>query len=715
MNRFEEAWPPMSREAGFSCSDCAGRGGVACFVDTRGRDSGRRVRVNERLRCRVLVELTHLAQAVVLDAVCVSESGEAMSMNRNPEANRREPHIYLARHDVSHFRAGRRQPPGSSQEGLRLRTGGLTPPRSEVSSRTARGIAPDRHALAVALCGSLIAVISWCPAWGQERSPRPTASRTRIAPLPLESGLAPVPVQPRGTVSPQPLGVGPVVLAPPGYFAPSPDYFGSPGLGPSPFLPMQGAIPFQQSRPQFVGSYPVVPAGGPSSTTEVWRVPVERSASQLARPANLRVSVSEEFLNRLVARDDVQPGPVRDNVLGADVTGRQTTTSRLVLDLRPSRDRAYAAFVLTGDVQMQVTGTTPQAMVDTAGQHHFVAVKDVFFDGRLLSTKHATVFVRARNQTVGATTPLSGSVLGGLAERIAYRTAERMRPESEAIARDRLAEKVYPTFDGEIDKQLSTANKLLKQQLRKRLDLAQLAPSSQFVSTTDNRLEYGAVIGGKSVTVAARVPDVTVTEDSSKADGALRLMLHESLLNELIERTGLRGFGTTDKELQQQVAELLGRLPGVKVSMPEVKPATAPFGWPLPGVNIVTHIEFDEADPLTVRLDQDRLTATIKAAFKPAGQQLFPPMTVTLEYRAVVEGGEVRFIAGKPRAQVQGQEDSSREPTVAELTIQNSFALALPNLEIDQTLAAEYWPHHSPAPRVTSFQARDGWVAVAID
>ncbi len=46
---------------------------------------------------------------------------------------------YLTRHEVRHFRAGRRQPPGSSQEGLRPRTGGLTPPRSDVSSLTARG------------------------------------------------------------------------------------------------------------------------------------------------------------------------------------------------------------------------------------------------------------------------------------------------------------------------------------------------------------------------------------------------------------------------------------------------------------------------------------------------------------------------------------------------------------------------------------------------
>ena len=592
---------------------------------------------------------------------------------------------------------------------------------------------------AVARCWSLVAAVWLSPVFGQERGLRPaTAPRNHIAPMPLESGMAPAPVQPWGTVAPWPLGSvpmqvsrpmlgsGPVFFAPPGYFEPAPDFFGPPGFGPSPFLPSYGELsarPPLPARPQPFGSVaqPFGAAPGMSQPTDVRRVqlerpvPLEQFVPQVSGPANIRVSVSEEFLNRLIARDEVQPGAVRDRVLGAEVTGRQTTTSQLKLDLQPSADKGRAAFVLTGDVQMQVTGTTPQAMVDTAGQQQFVAVKDVFFDGRLLSTRHATVFVRARNQTVGAMTPLTGSIFGGLAERIAYRTAERMRPEAEAIARARLAEKVYPAFDGEIDQQLSTANGLLEQQLRKRLELAQLAPSSQFVSTTDNRLEYGAVIGGKAATAASR-PPTAGADGALKAEGAVSLMLHESLLNELIARAELRGFQTTDKELKRQVAELLGALPGLKISMPDEKPAAAaPFGLSLPGMSVVTNIEFDAVDPLTVRLDQDRLTATIKAAFKPAGQNLFPPMTITIEYRAVVEGNVLRLIAGKPRVRASGRDDSTREPTMAELTVQNSFALALPTLEVDQTLPASSWPHRGPAPRVTSFKARDGWLAIAID
>ncbi len=42
--------------------------------------------------------------------------------------------LNVTRHNASNFRAGRRQPPGSSCEGLRPRIGGLTPPRSDVSS-----------------------------------------------------------------------------------------------------------------------------------------------------------------------------------------------------------------------------------------------------------------------------------------------------------------------------------------------------------------------------------------------------------------------------------------------------------------------------------------------------------------------------------------------------------------------------------------------------
>ena len=536
--------------------------------------------------------------------------------------------------------------------------------------------------------------------FAQDRLPQPAL----IAPVPLEAGLGPQISQPYGTVPPMAIGPAPVFYPPPVVFGPPPRYFGPPVFGPSPFLPPPGL--------------PVGPPPVPLATSYLPLGPIpdqpnaqfQNVAPKTSGPANYRVSVSEAFLNRLIAREEVQPGEVRDHILGADVTGRQTTVSRLKLDLVPSAEQARINFVLNGDVQTLTTGVTPQAMIDTAGQQQFVAVKEVFFDGRQFSTKHARVHVRARNQTLGAMTPLSGSLFGGLADRIAFRAAERRKPESEAIARDRVVEKVYPAFDGEIDKQLTAANQLLEQTLRKRLEAVKLAPTTQSASTTDNRLIYAAMIGSD-----AGSSSISPVDSQLVGDCGLSLSVHESLVNDLIARTELKGFKTTDQELKRQTADLMAMLEGVKSTLPEEPAAGAPFGLPLPGLSIVTDIVFDETDPLTVRLDRDRLTITVKAKFMPAGKDLLPPMKVLIDYQPIMDGNSVRYVPGKPRVAAQNRTDLNADATIIETTVQKVIESALPTLEFDRALPSKYWTHSSPAPRVTSIRYQDGWIAIAID
>ncbi len=92
-----------------------------------------------------------------------SKSGFSKSRTSLPEESfQREVRLSLTRHKVRGFRAGRRQPPGSSKAGLRPRTGGLTPPRSEVSSRTARGLTRLSRTSRLHVClWALIAVVSF--------------------------------------------------------------------------------------------------------------------------------------------------------------------------------------------------------------------------------------------------------------------------------------------------------------------------------------------------------------------------------------------------------------------------------------------------------------------------------------------------------------------------------------------------------------------------
>jgi hypothetical protein len=425
---------------------------------------------------------------------------------------------------------------------------------------------------------------------------------------------------------------------------------------------------------------------------------------QAAPIGNLRLTVSESFLNRLVARDETKPGEIRDFILGAQVSGRQTTATQVRLDLLPSAANARGALVLNGTTQSATTGVTPQAMVDVASQQQFVAIKEIFFDGMQFSTRHAVVHVRAKNQTLGAFTPLTGTLFGGIANRIAYREAERRKPEAEAVARDRVAERVFPEFDNTIDQQLASANDQLESKVRRLLRTANLMPTLQQVSTTETTLSY-------SMQVATETPTTTsaVFEGKRNVDRGLNLMVHESLLNALVARSGLKGMKTTDREIKALVAPF-----EYKIGKDELEAAQPPVG--LPGMdNVVTDIEFDESDPLTIRLEQGRATVTMRAKFKPAGQDVLPALAVTIPYTNELIGDKFVVTPGKVQVAALDKDDESSIPPLAMSLLSNAIEASLSKLATDRTLPASVWPISGPLPRIVEVQTQDGWGAVTVE
>lgn len=525
-----------------------------------------------------------------------------------------------------------------------------------------------------------------------------------------------------GRVTAEPMSIGPA----PGLYPPfnAPVYFAQPVVGfdgrlvPAPYGPPVYPVPVlgppvmvAPADPRFLPPQPVPIAANFVPSSEL-AAPVAVETRRTSGTGNLRLTVSEAFLNRVIAQERVEPGPVRDYILGAQVTGRQTTVSRVRLDLKPSNDKATAAFVMNGDVQTLTTGVTPQAMIDTAGQQQFLATKEVYFDGVKFSTRHATVFIRARNQTVGATTPLSGTLFGGIANRIAYAAAERQKSAGEAVARDRLAEKLFPTFDGEVDGRLSQANRQLEP-LRKRLDAVKLLPTSQAVWTTDTHLFHEMQIGTGAATTSS-----PVTEGIEPADG-LRLSIHESLLNTLVDRAGLKGFKTTDKKLRELEKSLLSAFgnsaegsasdDGAQLGEGALKPPLAN------SPDFVTDIEFDDNEPMVLKLERDQLVMTIKAHFKPAGQAIVPPMIVTIPYRTELIGNKIRWVAGQPRVVAQDRNDPAAPQTIVETTIQKVIEGDLIPLEFDRILPAALWRGSGPAPRIASVKSDNGWVTMTIE
>ena len=105
----------------------------------------------------------------------------------------------------------------------------------------------------------------------------------------------------------------------------------------------------------------------------------------------LQIVVPERVLNRLVAEERSEAGPVRDVIANTDVVGQQITVTRVQADCRPNDERAEINLVLHGTVQSDTLGVTRQAAVNTVGRHGVIAVKPVLFDGTLLMTRRPSL------------------------------------------------------------------------------------------------------------------------------------------------------------------------------------------------------------------------------------------------------------------------------------------------------------------------------------
>ena len=526
--------------------------------------------------------------------------------------------------------------------------------------------------------------------------------RKFVPPAPLGSQFVPVgpSASPFGSPpmaigpAPVPLAYGPPVLAPPGY--PAIVYPATP----------YPVAPYQVRRPtRFGPATPPILAPQPLES-QIVVAPVAQP-EPFAAPVpigNLRLTISESFLNRLVARDEQKPGEVNDFILGAQVTGRQMTFTKLRFDLLPNSENIRGALVLNGTVQSQTTGVTSQAMIDTAGRQQFLAVKELFFDGMKFSTRHAVVQVRAHNQTVGATTALSGTMLGGIASRIAYRAAERRQQEGEAVARDRVAERVYPEFDNSIDNKLASANEQLDGTVRRMLGTLNLMPTQQQAWSSDTYLSYAMQIPSESTATSSADPlDSQIVKD----DGA-SLLIHESLLNTLVGRAGLKGLKTTDKQIKALFAPY--EVKTADDPLDRAKPAV------LPGMNdVVTDVEFDENDPLTIRIERDRTLVTLRASFKPAGQQVVPPLAVTIEYKTELAGDKILVSPGKVQVDLLKKDDDKAPSGIALKLISQAIEASLSKLAFDRSLPPTFWSFGGVVPSVRGIRSQDGWAAITIN
>jgi hypothetical protein len=175
-----------------------------------------------------------------------------------------------------------------------------------------------------------------------------------------------------------------------------------------------------------------------------------------------------------------------------------------------------------------------------------------------------------------------------------------------------------------------------------------------------------------------------------------------------MEKSGLKGLKTTDRKLKEIFASYQLE--------PTPDEGDAPPENGLAGLEaVVTDIEFDEKDPLSIRFENGSAVLSLRARFKPAGQDLLPPLEVEIPFKAELTGENMVVTAGKVRVTSRDPAGASETFGLASGLISTAISASLKTLSFSRTLPTQLWPVETSVPRIVELTTDAGWLTISAE
>ena len=366
---------------------------------------------------------------------------------------------------------------------------------------------------------------------------------------------------------------------------------------------------------------------------------------------NMRLTISQGFVNRLVGQVRNESSRINDSLGGARIVGNQFTTTNLSVDIVPSKTSARMNLTVDGTVRTNSLAYASQATVRTNGYHTFNATKPVTFDGNEFSTQPARISVRANNQPVGVNTRYSGGLFGRIADNIAMREAQSRIGQANAYTANGIRREVGGELNREVDTRFANASMELQNRLYGPLREYGLYPDAiQYSSTNSEILGWTRLADADEVGGNRPVPGADVPKNGLVAH------IHESLLSNGTSRLDL---GTGDKvqmsegDLKNLLEERLSRILDREVKLGDEEEGD---GEQSDGAIFV----FDQEDPVRFMIDDGEVVITLRAGLN-RGDEMIPTQIITVPLMPSVEGDRIVMKRGNV-----GVKPAERAPSVAE-------------------------------------------------
>lgn len=417
-----------------------------------------------------------------------------------------------------------------------------------------------------------------------------------------------------------------------------------------------------------------------------------RLAAQLDahyRNANVRLAATQELINGLVPEVQASEEPVFDRILGARVTGRSMTHTRLRVRLVPDPRHVRFRFEARGVVTSSTKSAKGPVTFLSNGRSTYVAQKEFLLDRTGLRSMPAEAVAQSRNQVKDVQTDFDGILLVASVVRSIARDQQReQRDQLRAEVDWRVTHRACRRLDNESQQRLTVAQQRAGSRWLEPLRQLQLEPVALETRTTNRRMIVRGRLAGAHQ-LAAFTP-----RPQAPANSQASLQVHQSLVNNTLEQMGLDGSRNDLRGLYRRILDRIGR-PDVPVVEEVPRRVT---------------IEFAPRDAVRVAFCDGRMTLELRIAELVSRSRKWRDFAVRVHYREQLDGLEARLVR-----------DGTIELKGKRLGIRNQIALRGIFTKVfgrDRVISVipagvDRDPRFSNL-EVCQWTVRDGWLAVAV-
>ncbi len=404
------------------------------------------------------------------------------------------------------------------------------------------------------------------------------------------------------------------------------------------------------------------------------------------RNRSIRIAITEELLNKLIPERNLEYAPVNDTILNHPVHGESLMASEAAIRMLPDPRRVRIAFEVTGEIAAETTASQGAVRVHNDSRSYYVARKPLEIDMDAIHLFPAEIVtVKNETQLRGVETPLDGiPLLDFVANRMAKTQVELSKDAATREVKQKVAAQVQQGVDTEVRQRLAEAVDLLNQRVFNPLNSLSLDPQMIAAETTETRFVMQLRLAGEDQ-LGGHTPRPEAPEDSLAS-----IQIHESALNNGIQRLLLNGRTFTLPELSQHIAERLNR----------------PSAWEINPDSADVKITFADKDAVIVRCQEGRLELTLSIARLSRRGQGWKNFQVRAFYKPEIEGRSAKLVReGVIHLNGAGAQFALRTIFTRALSKNNPWELVPDRIVNEPKLGGA---------SITQFMIDDGWIGVAL-